>query len=37
MPWVFVVDGRGNVRATYQGVLGTSDVDVMLALIAQGD
>jgi protein SCO1/2 len=37
MPWVFVVDGQGIVRATYQGVLGTGDVDVMLALIAQGD
>ncbi len=37
MPWIFVVDGDGVVRAKYQGVMGTSDVDVMLALIAQGD
>jgi hypothetical protein len=37
MPWIFVVDGDGVVRAKYQGVRGTSDVDVMLALIAQGD
>jgi hypothetical protein len=36
MPWVFVVDGRGIVRAKYQGVMGTDDVDVILALIAQG-
>jgi len=37
MPWVFVVDGNGVIRARYQGVMGTDDVDVMLALIAQGD
>ena len=36
MPWVFVVDGSGTVRAKYQGVMGTDDVDVILALIAQG-
>lgn len=36
MPWVFVVDGSGVVRAKYQGVMGTDDVDVVLALIAQG-
>ncbi len=36
MPWVFVVDGNGVVRAKYQGVMGTDDVDVVLALIAQG-
>ncbi len=36
MPWVFVVDGHGIVRAKYQGVMGTDDVDVILALIAQG-
>jgi protein SCO1/2 len=34
MPWIFVVDGDGIVRAKYQGVVGTEDVDVMLALIA---
>ena len=36
MPWVFVVDGDGIVRAKYQGVMGTADVDVMVALIDQG-
>ena len=36
MPWVFVVDGNGIVRATYQGVMGTDDIDVILALIADG-
>jgi hypothetical protein len=36
MPWVFVVDGHGVVRAKYQGVSGSDDVDVILALIAQG-
>jgi hypothetical protein len=36
MPWVFVVDGDGIVRAKYQGVMGTDDVDVILALIEQG-
>ncbi len=33
MPWVFVVDGNGIVRAKYQGLMGSDDVDVMLALI----
>ena len=37
MPWVFVVDGDGIVRAKYQGIIGTADVDVIVALIAQGD
>ena len=36
MPWIFIVDGNGTVRAKYQGVIGSEDVDVMLALIAQG-
>ncbi len=36
MPLVFVVDGRGIVRAKYQGVMGSDDVDVILSLIAQG-
>ena len=36
MPWVFVVDDTGTVRATYQGVIGTDDVDVILAMIADG-
>jgi len=34
MPWIFVVDGGGTVRAKYQGVIGSDDVDVILALIA---
>ena len=36
MPWVFVVDGTGTVRAAYQGVMGTDDVDVILSMIAAG-
>jgi len=36
MPWVFVVDGNGTVRAKYQGIVGSADIDVMLALIAAG-
>jgi hypothetical protein len=36
MPWVFVVDGDGIVRAKYQGLMGSDDVDVMLALITGG-
>jgi hypothetical protein len=36
MPWVFVVDGTGTVRAAYQGIVGTEDVDVILAMIADG-
>ncbi|MFI5227232.1 MAG: SCO family protein, partial [Candidatus Limnocylindrales bacterium] len=28
MPWVFIVDGNGVVRAKYQGVMGSDDVDV---------
>ena len=36
MPWIFVVDGNGVVRAKYQGVIGTADVDVMLSLVAAG-
>lgn len=35
MPWVFVVDGDGIVRAKYQGVMGSADVDVMLSLLDQ--
>lgn len=33
MPWVFVVDGNGIVRAKYQGVMGSADIDVVLAQI----
>ncbi len=35
MPWVFVVDGNGIVRAKYQGIIGSDDIDVIVALIAQ--
>lgn len=35
MPWVFIVDGYGVVRAKYQGVMGSADVDVIVALIEQ--
>jgi len=34
MPWIFVVDGHGIVRAKYQGVMGTADIDVLLSLVA---
>lgn len=34
MPWILLVDGGGVVRAKYQGVMGTDDVDVMLALLS---
>jgi protein SCO1 len=36
MPWVFVVDGQGIVRAAYQGVVGSDEVDVIVSLIEQG-
>lgn len=36
MPWVFVVDGSGTVRAKYQGVVGSDDVDVISSMIAAG-
>jgi protein SCO1/2 len=36
MPWVFVVDGHGLVRAKYEGVMGSTDIDVLVALIAKG-
>ena len=32
MPWVFVVDGDGIVRAKYQGVIGSDDLDVIVSL-----
>jgi protein SCO1/2 len=35
MPWLFIVDGDGIVRAKYQGVMGTADVDVLLTLLTQ--
>jgi hypothetical protein len=33
MPWIFVVDGQGIVRAKYTGIMGSADVDVMLSMI----
>jgi hypothetical protein len=36
MPWAFIVDGNGVLRAKYQGVLGSDDLDVIIALIAAG-
>ena len=33
MPWVFVVDGNGVVRAKYTGIIGSADVDVIMSLI----
>jgi protein SCO1/2 len=36
MPWVFIVDANGIVRAKYQGIMGTDDVDVIVALMTQG-
>jgi protein SCO1/2 len=33
MPWIFVVDGDGVVRAKYTGVVGSADVDVILSQI----
>jgi hypothetical protein len=34
MPWVFVVDGNGIVRAKYTGIVGSADIDVILTQIA---
>ena len=36
MPWIFIVDGNGVLRAKYQGVVGSEDVDVIVSLIEQG-
>jgi hypothetical protein len=36
MPWAFVVDGHGIIRAKYQGVIGSNDLDVIIALVAAG-
>ncbi len=33
MPWIFVVDGQGIVRAKYTDIVGSADVDVILSLI----
>ena len=34
MPWIFVVDGQGIVRAKYTDIVGSADVDVILSLIS---
>jgi hypothetical protein len=34
MPWIFVVDGQGIVRAKYTDIIGSADVDVILSLIS---
>ena len=34
MPWIFVVDGDGIVRAKYEGIVGSNDIDLILSLIA---
>lgn len=34
VPWVFVVDGDGIVRSKSTGVLGSPDIDVILAMLA---
>lgn len=33
MPWAFIVDGQGIVRAKYEGIIGSTDVDVIVSLI----
>ncbi len=33
MPWIFVVDGQGIVRAKYTDIVGSADLDVILSLI----
>jgi protein SCO1 len=33
MPWVFIVDQAGIVRAKYQGVMGTDDIDVIVSML----
>jgi protein SCO1/2 len=33
MPWIFVVDGQGIVRAKYTGIIGSADVDVIVSMI----
>jgi protein SCO1/2 len=34
-PWMYVVDGSGVVRAKYRAIMGTDDVDVILAMLAE--
>ncbi len=33
VPWAFVVDGQGVVRAKYTGIIGSADLDVIISLI----
>jgi protein SCO1/2 len=33
MPWAFIVDGQGIVRAKYEGIIGSTDVDIIISLI----
>jgi len=33
VPWALVVDGQGIVRAKYQGIMGSADIDVIISLI----
>jgi protein SCO1 len=33
MPWIFVVDGQGVIRAKYTGIVGSADVDIIVSLI----
>ena len=33
VPWAFIVDGQGVVRAKYTGIMGSADLDVIISLI----
>jgi hypothetical protein len=33
MPWIFVVDAHGTVRAKYTGIVGSADIDVILTQV----
>jgi protein SCO1/2 len=35
MPWIFVVDGDGIVRAKYTGIVGSADIDVILTQLKE--
>jgi protein SCO1/2 len=36
MPWIFIVDENGILRAKYQGVIGSEDVDVIVSWLEAG-
>jgi protein SCO1/2 len=36
MPWIFIVDEDGVIRAKYQGLVGSIDLDVIISLIEAG-